>query len=150
MSIMNRMANGAETRREKLVTQAIDPMSGKLHDVTLSIVKVRAAARTSEGKLRESANTVPIVLQSPTAVFEGLRRDDDEPLGTSYGWRCYCGVPDVAYTKNGDEREPWPGEVFLVFVNEEWVVYNWYWYKSSEGDPDLPADHEQRFRERLL
>jgi hypothetical protein len=91
---------------------------------------------------------VPLVLQAPVAVFEGLRRDEDEDRA-GYGWRCYCRVPDRAYRSDGTQRPPYPGQVYLVFVNDEGVAYNWRWEKADPDDPNLPDDYSSRFQRRL-
>jgi len=60
------------------------------------------------GQVNEAAFVLPMVLQRPTAIFEGLLREGDEPGGPgAEGWRCYCGIPDRAYNKDGSQREPW-------------------------------------------
>jgi hypothetical protein len=40
--------------------------------------------------------------------------------------------------------------VYLVFVNDEGVAYNWRWEKAEPEQPDLPVDHQTRFKKRLL
>ena len=72
-------------------------------------------------------NTVPAILHRPIAIFEGLRQDEDEDRGAGVGWRCYCEVPEVAYRPDGSRRPVYPGQVFLIFVNEECVAYNRRW-----------------------
>ncbi len=89
-----------------------------------------------------------MILQRPTAIFQGLRRDEDEDR-TGAGWRCYSGRPDKAFAADGTERRPYPGQVFLVFVNDEGVAYNWRWEKADPDNPDLPVDHAIRFKQRL-
>ena len=97
----------------------------------------------------DAGYNVPLTLKKPNAVFEGLRRDEDEdPDGC--GWRCYCAVPPYAYRLNGQRIPPWPGEVFLVFVNHDDVAYLWYWDKCDPDGPALPAAHETRFKRRAL
>jgi hypothetical protein len=97
---------------------------------------------------KECGVIVPQILQHPTAVFEGLRQDEDEDR-QGVGWRCYCGIPEHAYHSDGSERSSYPGQVYLVFVNDEGVAYNWRWEKAAPDDPDLPQNHQDRFRERL-
>ena len=92
---------------------------------------------------------VPMILQQPTAIFEGLRQDEDED-SRGMGWRCYCGIPEHAYHSNGTQRNPYPGQVYLVFVNDERVAYNWRWEKADPDDPKVPENHEARFKTRLL
>ena len=71
------------------------------------------------------------------------RREDD--------WLCYVGTPDRSYRgKDGRHDAPWPDEVFLVFVNADRVVYNWYWAKCDPDDRKLPIDYGTRFGRRVL
>lgn len=105
-------------------------------------------ARRGVLHVKECAYIVPMILEKPTAIFEGLRQDDDEDR-RGYGWRCYCGVPDRSYRADGTEGPPRTGYVYLVFVNDEMVAYNWSWTKADPDDPRVPANHENRFRERL-
>ena len=146
-----------KTRREYLTVEAIDPSSGMPYDVLISYDRIRAVGRRSFGQAKECAYTVPMILQKPTAVFEGLRRDTDEEIASmsTSGWRCYCGIPETAYNADGKSVPAWPGEVFLVYVNHDSVAYNWRWEKCDPDEPGLPADHSvgedeagTRFRRR--
>jgi hypothetical protein len=110
---------------------------------------MQAVARRSMAHAKECGIIVPHVLQSPTAVFEGLRLDEDEDL-RGVGWRCYCGIPDHAYHSDGSERSPYPGQVYLVFVNDEGVAYNWRWEKADPDNLRLPQNHANRFKKKLL
>ncbi|GMU24541.1 MAG: hypothetical protein AMXMBFR13_46150 [Phycisphaerae bacterium] len=47
-------------------------------------------------------------------------------------------------------RLPIPRQVFLVFVNDEQIAYNWRWERSDPEEPTLPVDHQSRFKKRLL
>jgi len=106
-------------------------------------------SRQSIGFAKETAFNVPHVLQSPTAIFEGLKQEEDEdPRGE--GWLCYCGLPPHSYSESGAEVPPWRGHVYLVFVNREWVAYNWRWEKSDSMSPMLPIKHGERFKKSLL
>jgi len=40
--------------------------------------------------------------------------------------------------------------VFLVFVNDEGIAYNWRWEKADEDEPDLPRRFKTRFKKRLI
>ena len=101
------------------------------------------------GHANECGHIVPMILQQPTAIFEGLREDADEDR-RGYGWRCYCGIPEHAYHADGTERPPYPGQVYLVFVNDEHVAYNWRWERADPDNPRLPENHQQRFKRKLL
>ena len=143
------MGEPTETRRERLAVQAVNPVDGKPFSVQISHAKLQAVRGRSIGQVLEAAYTVPEVLQSPSAVFKGLKREaDDPPQGEN--WLCYCGRPSHAYQADGKPREPWPGEVFLVFVSDELIVYNWYWVEVDPENANLPLDHSVRFRERVL
>jgi len=101
------------------------------------------------GHAKECAYIVPHILRHPTAVFEGLRRDEDEDrLG--YGWRCYCGRPVQSYRADGTEQNPYPGQVYLVFVNDERIAYNWRWETADAEDFNLPMEYATRFARRLF
>jgi len=142
---------GPEKRREGLEIEAVDPASGKPIVALISQRRLEAAARRSEGQVLEAAYVVPQALQRPTAVFEGLKREGDEPHRRgAAGWRCYCTIPDRAYDKDGQRHDPWDNEVFMAFVDDERIVYNWYWYQSDRENERLPDDYGNRFERQLL
>ena len=97
----------------------------------------------------ETGFIVPEILQHPTAIFEGLTKDDDEDR-RGVGWRCYCGIPSKSYRTDGVAQNAFPGQIFLVFVNQEAIAYNWRWEKCDQADFRLPENHSQRFKRRLL
>lgn len=139
-----------DSRREHATLLAIEPKDGKLTcEVLISYERMQAVGRRSMGHAKECGFIVPMILQKPTAIFEGLRRDEDEDRW-GYGWRCYCGVPEQSFRSDGTSGRPYPGQVYLVFVNDEKVAYNWRWEKADPDNPTLPMDHEKRFRTRLL
>lgn len=66
------------------------------------------------GHAKEPAYSLPYILMNPSAVFEGIRRDEDEAHSSEgIGWLCYVGVPRCGYRPDGNEVEPWPDQVFL-------------------------------------
>jgi hypothetical protein len=143
------MADARGTRREFLLLDAVDPTDGKPCKVQVSHDRMMAVARRSLGQAKECGYILPLVLQKPTAIFEGLQSDDDEDR-RGVGWRCYCGIPTAAYRADGTERSPYPGQVFLVFVNQEKVAYNWRWEQADPDDGEVPINHPERFKRRLL
>jgi hypothetical protein len=137
------------SRREGLHLEAVDPRTGKSTRVQIAHHRMHTVGMRSLGHAKECAFLVPMILQHPTAIFEGLRRDEDEdPRGV--GWLCYCGSPTVAYDREGVPRPPYAGQVFLVFVNDERVAYNWRWEKADPEDPRLPIDYGVRFKRKVL
>ena len=143
------MADQKGSRRKYLTLEAIDPLDGSKREVLVSYARMQTVGRRSMAHAKECGIIVPKVLQEPTAVFEGLRQDEDEDR-TGVGWRCYCGIPDHAYHSDGTERRVFPGQVYLVFVNEEGVAYNWRWERADPDDSRLPQDHSARFKKRVL
>lgn len=128
-------------------------MDGSLFDVLLSYDKLKSVAARSRGQALEARDLVPFCLRYPTAIFEGLTRDADEPIGRGVGWRCYVTAPEKAYAKDGREVSPHGGEVFLVFLNAGHVAYNWYWDRCDPDDRRIPrgcVGETSRFNERLL
>lgn len=143
------MVDKGDSRRDYLTIQALNPVDGTTCEVLISFDRMQAVGRRSMGHAKECGFIVPAILQKPGAVFEGLRRDEDEaPRGV--GWRCYCGVPEHSYRPDGTEATPYPNQVYLVFVNDEGVAYNWRWEKADPDKPTLPVDYPTRFRGQLL
>jgi hypothetical protein len=143
------MTDKGRSRRDYLTITAINPTDGKTCEVLISFDRMQAVGRRSLGHAKECGYIVPSILQKPTAVFEGLRRDEDEdPRGV--GWRCYCGVPEHSYRSDGSAAPPYRNQVYVVFVNGEGVAYNWRWERADPDEPGLPIDHQTRFRKRLL
>jgi hypothetical protein len=143
------MAAQDRPRRKYLTLQALNPLDGTLDEVLVSFDRMQAVGRRSMGHAKECGIIVPAILQHPAAVFEGLRQDEDEDA-RGVGWRCYCGVPSQAYRSDGSPRPPYPQQIYLVFVNEDRVAYNWRWEKADADDARLPRGHATRFRRRLL
>jgi hypothetical protein len=143
------MAGPERSRRKYLTLEAHDPASDAPAQVLISYDRMQTVARRSMAHAKECGIILPKVLQQPTAIFEGLRHDEDEDRQAA-GWRCYCGIPEHAYHSDGSERSPYPGQVYLVFVDDERVAYNWRWEKADADNADLPLNHETRFRTRLL
>jgi len=144
------MSSSKPSRRDYITLQAIEPKDGTLTcEVQISFERMQAVGRRSLGHAKECGIVVPMILQKPTAIFEGLRRDEDEDRW-GFGWRCYCGQPEHSYRPDGSPAPPYRGRVYLVFLNDERVAYNWRWENSDPDDARLPIEHETRFKQRLL
>ncbi len=142
------MADEPSSRRGKLAIDAFDPITGGTIVVYISQERLLAIGKRSQGQTLEAAYLVPQALQCRGPVFEGLRSETDEDK-RGVGWRCYCSLPDRSYTADGDKRPPRRGQVFLVFLNEDRVAYNWRWEPADPENPELPLDHKNRFKRRL-
>ena len=133
------------TPRDCYPVNAIDPTTGLARVVFVRVKKAQATARAGMGATRELAFTVPFALQNPTAIFRGVREEGESQ------WLCYCSVPADAYDfKTHNKRGAWPGQVFLVFVDDDGIVYNWRWEKAHPEDAKLPTDFENRFEQKVL
>ncbi len=139
----------AHTRREFLEISAVEPKSGKTQTIQISYNRLHNIKKRGMGEIKCACYTVPYILQHPTSIFEGLCLDEDEDA-RGYGWRCYCGIPEHDYSVDGQELLSRSDRVFLVFVNDESVAYNWVWVKCDESDSKLPINYEIRFKKRLL
>jgi hypothetical protein len=127
----------------------IDPLTGKLRPIQLDFDKLKHLPRKGAGKVKEAGFVVREVLEKPIAVFRGLKRDTDEPrLGA--GWLCYVGRPGCCFEDDGRSVPPPQNRVFLVFVTDQWIAYNWYWHSADIHEPDLPEGYGDRFQEKLL
>jgi len=145
------MAGGEDTRRSGLTIQAIDPIDGKTCAVLISHGRLQFMKQLGLRAIHETAKMVPLALQKPTAIFEGLSDEQDEEKGLrGAGWRCYVTKPTTAFKATGAQHPAPTDQVFVVFVNHERVAYNWRWEKCDAVQTALPAGYEGRFRKRLL
>ena len=130
---------------------AVNPTDGSMFTVKISCKRMQIVARRGAGHIHEMAYVLPEVLTKPKAIFAGLRRDEDEPkTDDDYGCLCYVGKPSRAFMSNGQQIEPWHDQVFLVFVNDKNVVYNWRWEKADTVNLDMPREYNKRFRKKAL
>src|SRR5690606_16567127 len=73
------MAKEERTRRQYLTLMAIEPGDGTLTcEILVSFDRMQAVAKRSMGHTKECGLILPQILQTPSAIFEGLRRDEDE------------------------------------------------------------------------
>jgi hypothetical protein len=56
----------------------------------------------------------------------------------------------MSFRRDGSEAPPYREQVYLVFVNDENIAYNWRWEKCDAEGPTLPENHVSRFKKRLL
>jgi len=129
---------------ESIFLDAFNPIDCQFYKVTVRGTKADWVRQIGVGATKVLHEIVPPTLRNPTAVFRGLRDRD------AANWLCYVGLPARAYDyETGNRVPPWENEVFLVFVNDNRVVYSWRWEKSDPCDPRLPKGHESRFDRRL-
>ena len=71
------------TRRKYLTLQAIDLHDGTKGQIQISFDRMQTVGRRSMGHAQECGYIVPMILQNPTAVFEGLRTRRYSPQSVS-------------------------------------------------------------------
>jgi hypothetical protein len=105
------------------------------------------------GYILESAHLVPFTLKYPSCIFRGLREDDDKYSGDSPGWLCYCSLPTQDFSKNGEPTNSKPNKVYVVFVNEDKIIFNWRWENADleaySNKIYVPENYKTRFKEKL-
>jgi hypothetical protein len=138
------------SRRESLTRLALNPDTGK-PDLEFLIYERRIDSilkRRNMADVCAATYTLGESLRNPDAIFEGLRFEEDEPRDcSSPGWRCYACRPARRYNDKGGTYPTPEGRIFLAFVNDDRIVYNWYWSEADENG--LPTNHKERFVERV-
>ena len=91
-------------------------------DFHLDSKKVEFVKRVSTGAVHELSKNVQFVMREINAlVFQGIRTD-----GHQEGL-CYMGWPHRRFGTEGNELPVKDEDCFLVFINEERIIYNWRW-----------------------
>jgi hypothetical protein len=126
--------------------EAVNPRDqSKRLQVYLRQSKMAATAKRGMGAAKELAHNVPWTLENPVAVFRGVREEGESQ------WLCYVAQPPDAYDyRTGERVRPWLGQVFLVFVDDDRIVYHWRWDQTDPADLEHPRDFATRCEERLL
>lgn len=86
---------------------------------------------------------IPEVLKSPRAIFQGLKREEQED------GLCYAGVPDVDHRNVSITVPPPKSMVFLVFITACNKISDWRWEKCDKDALDCPENYRTRF-EKIL
>lgn len=120
---------------------------------TVRVTRPKLLQRASLGEwmLKELEVCVSEVLEQPNAIFEGLRKEEDDHKGPDgAGWWCYAGVPSTRFLNyGGGARKPTDTEVFLVFVTDRDVAYNFRWEVVELNQEWLRTEHPERFKRQI-
>ena len=142
----------SDTRREALTRQALNPKTKQLDwEFVVRHERIQGILRkNNKADIYTVIYTLSAALREPDAIFEGLRFDDDEPRHCdNEGWLCYAYHPANRYNEYGAAYETPKNRIFLVFINDEKIVYNWAWEKADSNSLAigryLPVDYETRF-----
>jgi hypothetical protein len=103
------------------------------------------------GAALELAHTVRATLRQPHGVYRGVCDYEEDGDGDE-NWFIFGAVPSGAYDlKTGKLVPVWKGEVFLVFLDEDWIVRWWHWTDADPKNNRRPKGFDRgRFRETLL
>ena len=144
------------SRRKNLTRWALNPETKQPDlEVLISEQRLRSIGqRGNNADIYAAQHTLSETLQSPDAVFEGLRFDEDEPRSCSdTGWLCYAKHPARRYNNEGGTFATQENRIFLVFVTTDRVVYRWGWEEADENAlarrAHLPIDYENRFEKQV-
>lgn len=138
-------------RSDRTYFDAINPLDGARFQVAITHRRALWVAQRGEGAIKEMTFLAKGALLEFKQIFEGIRWDVDEDKdAASDGWLCYCARPSKAYRKDGRDCDPPEDMVFLVFVNQDRVAYNWQWVDCDPSNPDLPIDWQSRFKKKAL
>ncbi len=109
-------------RKRIYAIPGLSPDGKSAWDFHVDSKKVDFVKRTSTGAVYEFAKNVPFVMNDLNAiVFQGIRTD-----GHQEGL-CYMGWPHRRFGAEGNELPVKDEECFLVFINEERIIYHWRW-----------------------
>lgn len=142
-------AEEARSRRDDGAVVAFNPFTKeKDQKVHFDSDKLKSLTNLGKGKILEAGDNARRTLADPSSVFEGFIWEKDHPP-RGEGWLCYVSRPQKCYEDDGSDFPAPPDEVFLVFVEKEWIVYNWYWVECDPTDKSLPINHGTRFKRRI-
>lgn len=138
-----------KTRRGYVSIDARDPHDGGSWQVLVSDEKAKHTARKGKGHVHELADTVRWTLKFPTRIYRGVRQEEPEIDETE--WLCYVARPPHGWDlKRHIQVNAWPGEIFMVFVTDERIVYHWCWDKVDPRDGSKPIRFDTRFTEEVV
>lgn len=132
---------------------AIDPEDGSNIEILIPQRRVQWARRNGKGAIRELATSVATAVHRPQKAYEGIRHEydnDESPHAESDGWRCYVGGQGRGHNYITGRVIDKSGQVLLVFVNQDAIIYNHRWEKEDPDKPGCPIDADRRFTRELL
>jgi hypothetical protein len=97
-------------------------------------------------KLHELAELVPTVLRDPKKVWRGIREPDP---GNDLPGYCFSRRLPQKVDNLGQKFSAPLGQCFSVYMNSEFVIYEWGWDECENHDEDCPKKAADRFWEPL-
>lgn len=147
--------------------ETLDPRDGGLWTLLISPSLVTKCGKKGMADAKDLAFSLMPAMQDPKQIRRVFRGVRDAVGKCQYGCDAECGHPRVSH--RGDDgylcyavrptsrhvgRDGTPvsvpmDRILLVFVNDERVIYNFYWEQCSLDGSNLPIDHEERFAEQI-
>jgi hypothetical protein len=90
---------------------------------------------------------IPTTLRSPNSLWKGVREPDP---GEDHGGYCFSKPFPNKINGEGQSCPNPDGYVFCVYVNAEFVIYEFRWDEPDAADNRLPNGWSTRFHERVL
>lgn len=134
-------------RRECTSIDAICPYCGRHWEVLVSAKLIEITGKKGRRAVLELTELVRSGLLNIENLFRGIR--DDAKSVDDDGWFCYTSKPEFSYNQTGGRTPRRANQIFVVYVTDERLVYNWAWIKCELGTM-LPVDHSVRFKTRVF
>lgn len=125
--------------------ETVDPRDGGKWTVLLAPALIAKCKKRGIGMAKDLAFSVRQGMSNPRCIrriFHGVR-DTDRTRGDD-DYLCYTLKPPRRYFDDGDEPVP-PNKILLVFLDDERVIYNFYWSDTCDRDENQPIDYDSRF-----
>ncbi len=128
----------------------VDPRDGKIWSLFVSQDLIRKGRKFGMDFALDLVHSVKTGLEGRNSVlhiFHGIR-DTDECRGDD-DFLCYVVRPKVRHWKG--VASPVPSDrLLLVHVNDDRVIFGFYWSKVAPDDSSMPEDYETRFSKKLF
>lgn len=111
---------------------ALDPNSQKTREAFIAKIQIEHLLKWGPATRYYEILSVAEVLEQPTSVHKGLNREGKENA------LCYVGKPHRF--GDGWNSPGFPGMVFLVFVTDDDVIFEWRWEAEDSQRAGYPCD----------
>lgn len=128
----------------------VDPRDGSSWELAVPPALLKKCSKRGLAATKDLAFAVKEGLEKRkiAGIFHGVRDTDNGSRGDD-DYLCYVILAERRYRDDGTDYAP-IGKVLLVFVDEERVIYNFYWSDTEPGSEKLPEDHNERFLRKLI
>lgn len=103
---------------------------------------LRELRATNAYKYRNSLTAIDTV-RAPERIYRGVRKNQ---FSAAWGW-CYVSRPEWVRDAVGQPLPAVPGMVFVAYVGDSGILYEWGEEKADPNDHLAPERPEERFVE---